>query len=121
MHPRIDLSVPKFVVREDPKAYVAWEEHCDYMFGVHHLSYAQFVKLASIEFYGYALIWWNEVQENQLVLGRDHINTWAKMKQEMQRRFVPSNYHHTKQQRSQEIDDHPSQNSSKAASRYFVQ
>ena len=36
--PRVDLSVPKFVGREDPKAYLAWEKHCDYMFGVHRLS-----------------------------------------------------------------------------------
>jgi len=33
----------------------------------------------------------------------------------MRRRFVSPNYHHNKQQRSQEIDDHPTQNSSKAA------
>jgi len=45
-----------------------------------------------VEFSGYALTWWNQIQENQLVLGREHINTWEEMKQVMRRRFVPSSY-----------------------------
>jgi hypothetical protein len=41
------------------------------------------VNLASIKFSGYALTWWNQIQENQLVFGRAHIDTWAEMKQVM--------------------------------------
>jgi hypothetical protein len=54
---------------------------------VHNLSDRRRVSLASVEFYGYALTWWNQIQENQLMLGRDHINTWAKMKRVMRRRL----------------------------------
>jgi hypothetical protein len=49
-----------------------------------------------MEFYAYALTWWKDVQENQHVLGRDHINTWAEMKQVMRRKFAPSYSHHKK-------------------------
>jgi hypothetical protein len=50
------------------------------------------VNLASIEFSGYALTWWNQVHENQLDLGFGYINTWVEMKRVMRRRFVPSSY-----------------------------
>jgi hypothetical protein len=50
------------------------------------------VNLASVEFSGYALTWWNQVQENQLDLGFGYINTWEAMKRVMRRRFVPSSY-----------------------------
>ena len=45
-----------------------------------------------MEFSGYALTWWNQVQENQLELGLGYINTWEEMKRVMKRRFVPSSF-----------------------------
>lgn len=79
---RVKLSVPKFSGREDVDAYLEWGEQCD----------QRRVNLASVEFSGFALTWWNQIQENQLVLGHNHINTWAEMKRVMRRRFVPSSY-----------------------------
>ena len=86
------MSVPKFTGREDADAYLEWEEQCDQIFRVHNLSNQICVNLASVECSGYALTWWNQIQENQLVLGHDHINTGAEMKRVMRRRFVPSSY-----------------------------
>jgi hypothetical protein len=59
---------------------------------VHSFSDQRRVHLASVEFSGYALTWWNQVQENQLELGLGYINTWEGMKQVMRRRFVPSSH-----------------------------
>ena len=80
---------------------------------MHNLSNQRRVNLASIEFSGYALTRWNQVQEDQRVLGRDHINTWAEMKRVMRRRFVPSSYQRdlrnrlqTLRQGSKSIDDY---------------
>jgi hypothetical protein len=84
----VKLSVPKFSGKEDVDAYLDWEEQCDQILRVHNLFDRRHVSLASIELYGFALIWWNQIQENQLVLGRDHINTWAAMKRVMRRRFI---------------------------------
>ncbi|XP_062224492.1 uncharacterized protein LOC133923045 [Phragmites australis] len=100
---RIKLSVPKFMGREDPDAYLEWEEQCDQIFRVHDLSDRRHVNLSSIEFSGYALTWWNQIQENQLVLGRAHIDTWAEMKQVMRRRFVPSSYQRDLRNRLQNL------------------
>jgi hypothetical protein len=100
---RIKLSVPKFTGRGDPDAYFEWEEQCDQIFRVHDLSDRRRVNLASVEFTGYALTWWNQIQENQLVLGRAHIDNWAEMKQVMRRRFVPSNYQRDLRNRLQNL------------------
>jgi len=89
---RIKLSVPKFSGREDDDSYLEWEEQYDQIFRVHNLSDQMRVNLASVEFSNYALTWWNQIQENQLVLRHDHINTWDEMKRVMRRRFVPSSY-----------------------------
>lgn len=89
---RIKLHVPKFTGKEDPDAYFDWEEQCDQIFRIHNLADPKRVNLACVEFSGYALTWWNQLQENQLLLGRDHIDTWGEMKQAMRRRFVPSQY-----------------------------
>jgi hypothetical protein len=84
---RIKLRVPKFTGHEDRDAYLEWEEQCDQIFRVYDLSDRRHVNLAFIEFSGYALTWWNQIQENQLVVGHAHIDTWAQMKQVMRRRF----------------------------------
>ena len=59
---------------------------------MHNLFDQRRVNLASVELCGYALTWWNLIQENQLVLGHEHINTWEEMKQVMRRQYVPSSY-----------------------------
>jgi hypothetical protein len=62
---RIKLSVPKFTGHEDLDAYLEWEEQCDQISRVHHLSDRRCVNLASVEFLGYTLTWWN--MRNQVV------------------------------------------------------
>ncbi|MEJ2528348.1 MAG: hypothetical protein P8Y49_09840, partial [Sulfurovaceae bacterium] len=78
-------------------------EQCDQIFRVHNLSDQRCVNLASVEFSGYALTWWNQLQENQLVLGRNYIDTWAEMKRVMRRRFVPSSYQRDLRNRLQNL------------------
>jgi len=89
---RVKLSIPKFTGREDADTYLEWAEQYDQIFRVHNLSDQRRVNLALVEFSGYALTWWNQIQENQLVLGREYINTWEEIKQVMRRLFVPSSY-----------------------------
>jgi hypothetical protein len=59
------------------------------------------VNLASVEFSGYALTWWNQVQEHQIRLRLRNINTWEEMKRVMKRRFVLSSYQRYLQNRLQ--------------------
>jgi len=82
---RVKLSIQKFTGREDADAYLEWTEQCDQIFRVHNLSDQRYVNLALVEFSGYALTWWNQIQQNQVVLVREHMNTWEEMKQVMRR------------------------------------
>jgi hypothetical protein len=61
---RVTLSVPKFSAKEDADAYLDWKGQCDQIFRVQNLSDRRRVSHASVEFYGYALNWWNQIQEN---------------------------------------------------------
>ena len=56
---RVKLYVPSFMGKEDPDAYIEWEEKCDQIFRIHGFSEAKRIDLAVMEFSGYALTWWN--------------------------------------------------------------
>ena len=80
---------------------------------MHNLSDKRCLNLASAELSGYALTCWNQMQESQFVVGRDHINTWAEMKRVMRICFVPSSYQRdlrnrlqTLRQGSKSVDDY---------------
>jgi hypothetical protein len=98
---RVMLDIAKFTRKESADEYLNWAEQCDQIFRVHNLSDQHRVNLASIEFSGYALTWWNQVQEHKIRLGLRHINTWEEMKRVMKRRFVPSSYQPDLQNRLQ--------------------
>jgi hypothetical protein len=89
---RIKLQVPKFTRKENPGAYFDWEEQCDQIFHIHNLADPKRVNLACVEFSGYALTWWNQLQENQLMLVCEHIGTWEEMKQAIRQKFFHSQY-----------------------------
>ena len=89
---RVKLHVPSFTGKEDPNAYIEWEEKCDKIFRIHGFSEAKRVDLAVMEFSGYALTWWNQLQDDRLLSGNNHIRSWNLMKEVMRRRFVPSYY-----------------------------
>jgi hypothetical protein len=58
---RVKLSIPKFSEKDNADEYLEWAEQCDHIFRVHDLSDQRCVNLASVEFSGYALTWWNQV------------------------------------------------------------
>lgn len=62
-------------------------------FNYHNYSTGKKVKLATIKFTDYALLWWD-----QLLIYRRHnwersISTWREMKNIMRKRFAPSYYY----------------------------
>ncbi|KAK1619128.1 hypothetical protein QYE76_024645 [Lolium multiflorum] len=57
-----------------------------------HYTEDRKIKLASSEFDGYALRWWDAFVRNQDEDGEQPIRTWLAMKEAMTSRFVPTNY-----------------------------
>jgi hypothetical protein len=89
---KVKLNIPSFMGKEDPDAYIEWEERCDQIFCFHGFCEAKRVDLAVMEFSGYALTWWNQLQEDRFASGNEYVHSWTMMKRIMRHHFVPSYY-----------------------------
>ncbi|XP_016667562.1 uncharacterized protein [Gossypium hirsutum] len=99
----IKLSIPPFQGRSNPEAYLEWEKKIELIFECHNYSEAKKVKLATIEFTDYAMIWWDQLTLNRRRNGERPINTWAEMKAAMRQRFIPTHYHRKLYQKLQNL------------------
>jgi hypothetical protein len=59
---------------------------------MHNYSKEKKVDMASLEFEGYANIWWEQVMAGREENLQEPISTWEEMKLEMHTRFIPDHY-----------------------------
>jgi hypothetical protein len=59
----------------------------DQIFYLYNYPAAKKAKLATVEFKGYAITWWNQILSDYQQFGDHHI-TWEEMKRELRCRFV---------------------------------
>ena len=85
----------------------------DKIFNCNHFSEEKKMQLASLEFEGDGLVWWNQIQVDRERLRRHRVETWVVMKRIIRERFVPPHYvreMHNKLQRfyqgSKSVDDY---------------
>ncbi|KAK1684234.1 hypothetical protein QYE76_045082 [Lolium multiflorum] len=77
----------------DVEEYLTWELKIEKLWSLHpNYSEDKKIKLASSEFDGYALRWWDSLIRNRDEDGAQPIRTWRAMKEVMTSRFVPTNY-----------------------------
>ncbi|KAK1616142.1 hypothetical protein QYE76_021659 [Lolium multiflorum] len=87
------FSIPKFEGGSDVKEYLTWELKIEKLWSLHpNYTEDRKIKLASSEFDGYALHWWDALVRNRQEDGELPIITWRAMKEAMNSRFVPTNY-----------------------------
>ncbi|KAK1697709.1 hypothetical protein QYE76_014406 [Lolium multiflorum] len=87
------FSIPKFEGGADVEEYLTWELKIEKIWNLHpHYTEDRKIKLASSEFDGYALRWWDAFVRNRDEDGEQPIRTWRAMKEAMTSRFVPTNY-----------------------------
>jgi len=84
--------MPKFEGGSDPEAYFTWELKVDKIFRLHNYTEEKKLAMTSLEFDGYALIWWEQLLRDREEDGEPPITTWEEMKHEMRIRFVPKHY-----------------------------
>ncbi|KAK1566072.1 hypothetical protein QYE76_018461 [Lolium multiflorum] len=84
--------MPKFQGEEDPDAYLSWVLKVDKIFRIHNFSEAKKVAMASLEFEGYANVWWEEVNKKREKEDLAPIDTWEEMQEVMHTRFVPTHH-----------------------------
>jgi hypothetical protein len=89
---KLKFAKPKFNGRSDPEDYFTWKLKVEKIFRLHNYSEEKKLAVASHEFEGYALIWWEQLLRDREEDGDDPIVTWQEMKREMRIHFVPKHY-----------------------------
>nr|XP_051202024.1 uncharacterized protein LOC127315589 [Lolium perenne] len=84
---RIKVTIPEFSGRSDPEKYLEWEMRVNQIFYGHNYSEEKKVRVASMEFTEYALVWW----DNKNRTG-ERPATWVDLKRVMREVFVPAYY-----------------------------
>jgi hypothetical protein len=85
---KLKFTMPKFDGRSDPEDYFTWELKVEKIFRLHNYSEEKKLAMASLEFEGYALIWWKQLLSDREEDGEDPIVTWQEMNREMRIRFA---------------------------------
>lgn len=70
-----------------------WEKKIELVFDCKHYTEVKRVQVAAIEFYDYALSWWDQLVTSRRRNGEYPVETWLELKAIMRKRFVPSHYH----------------------------
>ena len=86
------IIIPKFNGANDLEAYLAWEMKLDQIFNSYDYEDDDKVLMASLEFEGYAMNWWNQITVDIVRRRRLPISTWEQLKVVMKERFVPLYY-----------------------------
>ena len=86
------FSIPKFEGSTDVEEYLTWELKMEKLWRLHDYTEDRKIKLASSEFDGYALRWWDNLVQQRREENGLPILTWREMKAVMHARFVPTNY-----------------------------
>ncbi|KAK1607326.1 hypothetical protein QYE76_030999 [Lolium multiflorum] len=89
---KLKFTMPKFQGEEDPDAYLSWVLKVDKIFRIHNFSEAKKVAMASLEFEGYANVWWEEVNKKRAKEDLEPIDTWEEMQEVMHTRFLPTHH-----------------------------
>jgi len=72
----IKMKIPSFQGRSDPEVYLEWEKKMEFVFDCHNYSETKKVKLAVIEFFEYAITWWDQLVINRRRNRERPIDTW---------------------------------------------
>ena len=86
------FSIPKFEGSTDVEEYLTWELKMEKLWRLHDYTEDRKIKLASSEFDGYALRWWDNLVQQRLEENGLPILRWREMKAVMRARFVHTNY-----------------------------
>jgi hypothetical protein len=74
---KLKFSMLKFEDTSHPDAYLTWELKVEKIFRVHNYSEEKKVHMAALNFDGYALIWWDRIQNQREENGGFPVATWA--------------------------------------------
>ena len=57
----VKLNIPLLEEKSDPRAYLEWEMKIEQLLACHNYTEDKRLKVSTMEFTDYALIWWNQI------------------------------------------------------------
>jgi len=87
------LQIPIFHGKSDVDAYLNWEMKIEQIFTCYEIRDDKKLKLATLEFQNYALVWWTNVVKDRKRYGEPLISTWDELKKLMRKRHVPLSHY----------------------------
>ena len=99
------VDIPEFEGQLDPDHFLDWLQTVERVFEYKDIPKDKKVKLVALKLRKYASIWWANLVAKRARNGKGKIRTWAKMKDKLKSKFLPSHYiqdnyyrlHHLKQ------------------------
>src|ERR1041385_5882804 len=89
---KLKFSIPKFEGSIDVEEFLNWEMNIEQLWRLHEYTDDKNIKLASSEFDGYALLWWNGLISTRREANLVPVTFWQDMLLHMHHRFVPRTY-----------------------------
>ncbi|KAF6152439.1 hypothetical protein GIB67_035507 [Kingdonia uniflora] len=85
------LKVPEFTGKFDADSFIEWLDKVERIFNYKKYGDKKQVMIIEYRLTGFALTWWNSVQQARRTSGYHPISEWWKMRRELKERFIPMN------------------------------
>ncbi|KAF6157142.1 hypothetical protein GIB67_041603 [Kingdonia uniflora] len=110
------INVPEFDGKSDANAFIDWLKRVDKILTFKKYVGQRAVSLVETKLIGYALNWWESVQQLRASVGDKYATDWEVMREEMMARFISSTYEEEsfaklqtlQQSRTRTVDDYAS-------------
>ena len=87
---KVDIS--EFEEKMQPNDFIDWLTTVERIFDFKDVPKNRKVKVVAIKLRKHASIWWKHLKRQREREGRERITTWAKMKRELKRKYLPEHY-----------------------------
>uniref|UniRef100_A0A2N9EGL5 RNA-directed DNA polymerase n=1 Tax=Fagus sylvatica TaxID=28930 RepID=A0A2N9EGL5_FAGSY len=86
------MDIPDFEGKMQPDDFIDWLTTVERIFDFKDVPENRKVKVVAIKLRKHASIWWEHLKRQREREGRERITTWAKMKRELKRKYLPDHY-----------------------------
>ena len=88
------VDIPEFEGHLDPDMFLDWLRTVERVFDYKDIPEEKKVKLVALKLRKYASIWWANLMTKRARKGKGKIRTWAKMRDKLKSKFLPTHYLH---------------------------
>ena len=90
--PDVKVDIPEFGGKMHTEEFIGWLHTVERVFDYKDLADDRKVKLVAIKLTKHASNWWEHLKKQRAREGKKRIKTWAKMKKELKKKFLPQHY-----------------------------